>query len=78
MLRRVIVLLVLLAAATVPLARAQDPGTQTTGGTPVATLGDPAATTVDPAATTAPAPTPPPTSGVVPEGVTIQGVPRVA
>lgn len=74
MFRRIIVLFVLLAAATVPLARAQDPGTETTGTTPVATLGDPTVTTVDPATTTTATP-PPPTSGVVPEGVTIQGVP---
>lgn len=66
-------LLILLAAATVPLARAQDPGTGTTGSTPVATLGDPTVTATTTTTTTAPAP--PPASGVVPEGVTIQGVP---
>jgi lipoprotein-anchoring transpeptidase ErfK/SrfK len=72
-LRRIIVVFVLLAAATVPLARAQDPGTDTSGGTPVATLGETTMTTTEPAATTT-AP-PPPTPGVIPEGVTIQGVP---
>jgi hypothetical protein len=75
-LRRIVVLFVLLAVATVPLARAQDPGTESTGTTPVATLGDPTLTATDPAATTTTATTAPTTTpGVIPEGVTIQGIP---
>lgn len=60
-----------------PLARAQDPGTDTTATTPVATLGDTTLTTTDPAATTTTTTTTtaPAAPGVIPEGVTIQGVP---
>lgn len=74
MLRRFVVIFFLLAVATVPLARAQDPGTDTTSTQPAPTLGDTTLTTTDPAATTTTATTPMPTPGVVPEGVTIEGV----
>lgn len=74
MLRRIVVLFVLLAVAAVPLARAQDPGTDTTATTPIATLGDTTLTNTDPAATTTTT-APPATPGVIPDGITIQGVP---
>ncbi len=78
--RRIVVLFALLAVATVPLARAQDPGTTSTEPAPP-TITDPAATTSAttstdtlPATTTAPTTTTDPGLGVIPDGVTIEGM----
>lgn len=73
--RRLIVIFVLLAAASVPLARAaadQDPVPTGTDSVPTETLPAP----TDPGVT-APVTTPPVTTtpGIIPDGVTIQGVP---
>jgi lipoprotein-anchoring transpeptidase ErfK/SrfK len=78
MMRRIVVLFILLAAATVPLASAQDPpptitGPDTTTTTPPPTTTTPTETT--PPTTTTPTTPPPPATGIIPEGVTIDGVP---
>jgi lipoprotein-anchoring transpeptidase ErfK/SrfK len=74
--RRIVVLFVLLAAATVPLARAQDPAPTITGPDTTSTA-PPAATTTATETETETTPTtttPPATTGVIPEGVTIDGI----